>query len=525
MPKKRAPTYDTKPKSPAHPSLSSSGKSKDAHSLGSVFAPSGNSVNDRIQQLRISHGASHPARGVLSVLNPNTNPSLPPSLRDILQLEDAPPPRPRTGLRITGRTRGLAGPVPPSWLKRRENCAGRQLKMRKFGEEGEGVGLEPLPGSFIPDNGSLMATALKALARDWAWHVVYDQFYLATLPVRYKEALLHYIACYNHHSLDRAGLDMLFQDQTQLEDATGADGLYRLDLSTSIIQPLKLSELKDFFTTKKGIASAEREAETILDSWDTPELMAAPSTVPRFHTLTHLSLSQPTGVAAWKGLLDLAPHLTTLTHLALAYWPTPTLSRNSNTAYRETPQGNVNYGASNFYSAHDNDWSEAASIFRRLSKSTYCLQWLDLTGCYPWVQALASEHIDWCGAWQALETVKIGQGWVPKCFQPGADHTEWRELHDEARYVLPTSKSKSMVAWAEIEHNTLKIHDQVNTRISRAAREVRSREISTLPRTPEEDWSDSLSEGEKPAYRSTRVVFERGWEAWWIREAISQLVK
>ncbi len=530
MPKKRAPTYNTKPKSPAHPSLSSSGKSKDAHSLVSRSATSGNSVNDRIQQLRISHGASTSGRSVPNILNPNTNPSLPPSLRDILQFEDAPPPRPRPGLRVTGRMRGLAGPIPPSWLRRNErrdeSGAGRRVRTRDVDEEEKSFGLEPLPGSFIPKDGSLVATTLKGLAEDWAWHTVYDQFYLAKLPVRYKEVLLYYLSRYNPHSLDKTGLDLLLLDETELEDGTGADGLLRLDLSTSIRNPLRLGELKEFFTARKSIATTKEEKDkAVIDSWDTPEPVATLSALPRFHNLTHLSLSQPSGVSIWRGLLDLAPHLTTLTHLALAYWPTPSLSPNSNTAYRETPQGNVNYGSSHFYSAHDNDWSEAARLLRKLGKSTYCLQWLDLTGCYPWVQALASEHIDWCGAWHSLATIKIGQGWVPECFQEGADDSTWRDWHREARLLLPTPRSTALKEWADIEHDTLQIHDRVNARIMRAIREAQSRDMSSQPQQIEADWSDGPSEGSKPAWRSTRLVFERGWDAWWIREAIEQLVK
>ncbi|KAK4697709.1 hypothetical protein P7C71_g398, partial [Lecanoromycetidae sp. Uapishka_2] len=524
MPKKRAPTYDTKPKSPAHPALSSSGKPKDAHSLGSVYSSTGNSVNDRLQHLRISHGTSSAGAAFSNVLNANANPSLPPSIRTILQLEDAPPPRPRPGLRVTGRTRGIAGPVPPSWLRRREPGAGRQVKIGNLHEEGKRVGFESLPGSFTPDDGSLMATALRGLAEDWKWHVVYDQFYLATLPVRYKAVLLNYISRYNPHSLDKSGLGLLFLDETELEDATGAEGLTHLDLSTSIGQYLKLSELKEFFRARRAQASGEAETEMLRDDWDATDFSGTPSSLPRFHTLTHLSLSQPNGLAIWKGLLDLAPHLTTLTHLALAYWPTPSLSPNSTTAYRETPQGSVNYGASNLYSAYDNDWSEAASLLRRLGKSTYCLKWLDLTGCYPWVQALADVQVDWCGAWQALLTVKIGQGWIPRCFQEGADEKMWQEWRRESRLLQPSPRSIALQNWAKVEHDTIQVQDKVNARIMRSFRGEEA--AHETPRPHDADWSDAPRTGEstglKSGNRSTRVVFERGWDAWWIRNAIEQ---
>lgn len=418
--------------------------------------------------------------------------------------------------------RGLAGPVPPSWLLRtRESRTGRQLKIRNPNKEEK---LEPLPGSFIPENGSLMVTALKRLAENWTWHIVYDQYYLATLPIRYKESLLYYISCYSPRSLDKASLELLFLDETELQDATGTDGLIRLDLSTSIGQLLKLSELKGFFTAKKATATTMVEGEVLLDDWDTPEFCVGPSNLPRFHTLTHLSLSKPSGMAIWKELLDLSPHLTMLTHLALAYWPVPTLSPNSMTAYRETPQGNVDYGASNLYSAYSGDWNEAASILRRLSKSTYCLKWLDVTGCYPWAGAFAEKQIDWCGAWQALEIVKTGQGWVPECFQEGAgaDQKLWQEWHRESRYLQPTSRSQALERWAKIEHYSLELQDAINAQIVvRAAQ----RHVPVHAGPSDADWSSTSSsaEGLKPGSRTTRVTFEREWDAWWVKEAIEEL--
>ncbi|KAM0800956.1 hypothetical protein BDR22DRAFT_776664, partial [Usnea florida] len=339
-------------------------------------------------------------------------PSLPPSLRSILQLPDVPSPRPRPGLRVTGRVRGPAGPAPPvSWLERRGRASGQMIGSAHVLLEETSAKTEQLPGCFLPNHGSLVHTTLKALAMNWDWHVEYDQYYLATIPVRYKEALLSYIARYSDGGTDKAGLDVLFQDDTELEDATGVDGLTHLDLSRSIGHPLKLKQLKDLLGAKKTGLVGDQTSNIESESWDTPALLDSPSGLPKFYSLTHLSLSHPKTAATWKGLLDLAPHLATVTHLSLAYWPTPTMSPNSATAYRESPQGNVSFGASSFYSSLDNDWSEAASILRRLSRSAYCLKWLDLTGCFPWVQALQYDQIDYCRAWRALETIKIGQGY------------------------------------------------------------------------------------------------------------------
>ena len=530
MPKKRAPIYDTKPSIPPHPSLSSSGKPKDAsHSLGSGSSTNGNSVNERLHQLRLSQG-SHNARVSSEVLSPAANPSLPPSLRNILQLPDAAPPRPRPGLRVTGRIRGPAGPVPPSWLLRRENRPNTLANGITKLTRAEMPIYERLPGSVPLHDVSLITTTLKAIAKNWDWHLQYDQYYLATILVRYKEELLHYIRCYSPRGIDRAGLELLFLDDTEVEDATGAEGLTHLDLSTFIGNSLKLTELRHLFSVKKVAERAEENSESPPESWDAPQLVAQPSGLPRFHSLTHLSLAHPNpATASWKGLLDLALHLATITHLSLAYWPTPTLAPNSKTAYRETPHGNVNYGASNFYSAYDNDWSEAASILRRLGKSTYCLKWLDLVGCYPWVKAL--ERLDWSETLQALETVRIGQGWIPECFKDDTDERAWHAILRVPMPPLDTPvyhRRADAISWTRNEAETLSLEANINARISANIEYSYSRFGAPQPARErghgDSEWDDRLPKPSSVKCRSTRLTFDRGWNAWWIRKAIEEIV-
>ncbi len=533
MPKKRAPIYDTKPSIPAHPSLSSSGKPKDAsHSLGSSSSQNANSVNERLKQLRLSQGSQN-ARASSEVLSPAANPSLPPSLRTILQLPDAAQPRPRPGLRVTGRVRGPAGPVPPSWLLRRGNRPNTLADARTNLAGRETPTNERFAGSVPLHDGSLKTTTLKAIAKNWDWHLQYDQYYLATILVRYKEELLHYIRCYSPRGIDRAGLELLFLDDTEVEGATGAEGLTRLDLSTFIGNSLKLTELRHLFSGKKAVEWAKENPESPPDSWDAPEVMSQPSGLPRFHSLTHLSLAHPNpAIASWKGLLDLAPHLTTITHLSLAYWPTPTLAPNSRTAYRETPQGNVNYGASNFYSAYDNDWSEAASIIRRLGKSTYCLKWLDLVGCYPWVKAL--ERLDWSESLQALETVRISQGWIPECFKDDADERAWFAVLVTASappletVAIRQRQRADLLSWCRIEAETMKLETNINARISANMQLSYPKVGATQPAHGhghgDSEWNDQSPEPSSVKYRSTRVAFDRGWNAWWIRKAIEEMM-
>lgn len=392
------------------------------------------------------------------------------------------------------------------------------------------VHIESLPGSYVPEDRSLLATTLKAIAKNWEWHKVYDQYYLATILVRYKEALLHYIAQYSDHGIDKAGLDLLVQDEFDLEDATGAEGLTHLDLATSIGHPLKLSDLGSLFSTKGVAGLPDLTSDTTPECWEDSEAMKrGPSAMGRFDSLTHLSLAHPNSAATWKGLLDIAPHLATITHLSLAYWPAPSMSPNSKTAYRETPQGNVNYGASHFYSSSDQDWSEAVSVLRRLSKSTYCLQWLDLTGCYPWIQALADEKIDWFGAWRALETIRVGQGWLHECFQPGADETAWRNIvhghrSAEGDYGMRLLAQRLLLEWTDVERDTLSIEVTVNERIGAATRATQ-----IAGDQGEQAGNGSMQElamqggMNDEGTRSSRVKFERGWDAWWIKDAIEQM--
>lgn len=541
MTKKRAPTYDTKPVGPVHPSLSSSGKPKDAHSLVPSNTLSDNSVNDRIQRLRNSQGVSPSLQGS-QVGRPSSQalilgagPSLPPSLRRILQLPDVPVPRPRPSLRVTGRARGLAGPAPPaSWTQ----TAGREPRNVPKPQSGTSAKIEQLPGSFLPNHGTLLHTTLKALAVNWDWHVQYDQYYLATIPVRYKEALLFYVARYSDSGMNKAGLEVLFLDESELEDATGVEGLSHLDLSTSIGHPLQLKQLKDILAAKKTLPTGEEPSNKVPDSWDTPDVLVSPLGLPRFYSLTHLSLSHPNNAATWKALLELAPYLTTITHLSLAYWPKPTMSPNSATAYRETPQGTVSVGASSFYSNLDNDWTEAASILRRLGKSTYCLKWLDLTGCFPWVQALKYDQIDWHGAWGALETVKIGQGYVPECFHNDAAETAWRDIYGnrmsplnyDTSITTNNHKKRQLIEWMEVEGATMAVEETVNAKIGESIRKESYTGAHELAETrPEgegfDGWARSSVAAVSARSRSQRITFDRGWDLWWIRDAIRQIME
>ncbi|KAL9104613.1 MAG: hypothetical protein Q9163_000478 [Psora crenata] len=398
-----------------------------------------------------------------------------PSIHEVLQTPRAQIRARRADPRVTGSRRGPPGPPPPgSWLHRRENVKRPiHTPFRDHTKE-----IETLPGWDMPSSGSLLDRAFESLARNWEEHAYYDQYHLATLPVRHKEILLHYIAIYGSSGIDIAGLEVLFLDAKKLEGATGIEGLTRFDLSTSIGRSLSFRDMKRFFT--RNTIEAQESHETLAESWENLSPVALLPSQPKFHALTHLSLSHPSSSATWRDLLDFAPNLISLTHLSLAYWPTPTLTPNSLTAFTVTPSGSVSYGASNFYSEFDNDWSEAASILRRLSRNTICLQWLDLTGCYPWLQCLSYPDIPWYGAWACMTTLKIGQGHPPSCLHqvhrmkkpeegtytgaasaPGTDEPSPRL----DQYSLTPQQIEELVGWVAQEKRLQQVEKAVRARI------------------------------------------------------------
>ena len=484
MPKKYKNLNYSKPASTVHPSLSSSNNTRNDSTKSAA-----SSVNDLIQHLRRTHVASVADR---QTHNDTNTPTVHPSLKAILQLPDTLPPRPRSNMPVPGErnARRPAGPPPPdSWLIDSIH-APRNLRDRGTGQHRQlqNLTLNHLPGLYLPNENSLAHQTLKLLARNWHFHIHYDQYYLATLPGRLKEALLAYIVVYSSDpGVTLKGLETLFFDSTQLEDATGSDDITFLDLSASVGTPeLTFKDLHAYLIKKRSTAVASSSVSNpapqssssvdIPESWDDPDTISSTTFLtylPRFPLLTHLSLSHAQK-PSWRSLLAVAPNLTTLTHLSLAYWPSPSLTPNSTTATTGSPAGNVPYGATNFYSASDGDWSEAAGILNRLAKATLCLKWLDLEGCSDWVEVLgysegggrfnrpAAGYNDF---WRSLDTIKTSQGLpVPECFRTpnrwdqvirGHLVEQAAEMPDnedeEALNAVKTLQTNQLKAWLKVE--------------------------------------------------------------------------
>jgi hypothetical protein len=318
----------------------------------------------------------------------------------------------------------------------------------------------------LPIKGSLVDQALKAMARDWEFVAEYEQYNLAALPVYLKGILLSYIGVYNlNEGIVADDLRLLFSTGNELDGGTGSEEITRLDLSGLLSERLSLSDVGKHILSRPDVPLGviNRAAELtdekddgLLDSWE-EELEGGSQMIPatlstgRFPNLTRLSLARAGDYASWRQLLTLSTRLSTLTHLSLAYWPVPTTTPNSKTAFVQHTHGhgNVSLGGSHLYSVMDQDWYEAANILRRLSNNLYCLKWLDLEGCNEWLPALTwksgessndrwldrtfgststlasastfdaevpagiAKGPDWNGSWAQVSYVNVSQGFVP----------------------------------------------------------------------------------------------------------------
>lgn len=298
-----------------------------------------------------------------------------------------------------------------------------------------------------------MDIALRNMALDWEYQRSYNLYYIFNLPDRIRMALIHYINTMFEPGLSLLDLKTILLPQAPEDDAGNEDvaepppspsslneGITHLDLSTSIERSIKLREVSSFLFPTHSAGDGP-----LLDSWDAPESTAIPR--PLLVNLTHLSLAaspETSSLCSWKQLLAFSSHLPTLTHLSLAYWPVPSLTPNATFAKVVGAQGQTfQYGGRNPYShTLDNDWSEAILVLRKLSKSLYGLEYLDLTGCGPWATALTAhshgpndetDMIDWVGDWGKIETIVLTTGHAPPAAHESGKVDKYRELIYEAR--------------------------------------------------------------------------------------------
>lgn len=406
-------------------------------------------VNELLANLRrTSISPSAAAAAAAQSALPAAGPSVPPAIREFLQIPETPAPHPRRAVRqrFDGNGRRLpAGPPPPrSWVSRGLSDVGSggpsssRLNLK-------GPADTVLPGTYLPERGSLIDIVLQKLAYDWAFHRVYNQYHLYFVPNHLKAALIRFVGIACDEGISLGDLKSILLpppdtfDEDELESLTlSLAEVNYLDLSCSIGRSLRLKEVGELlFPSKVEEPSMEPQ-----DSWDAPEAVPSP---PRalLPNLTHLSLAldpRNASSVSWKHLLTFSSKLPSLTHLSLAYWPEPCLITRGQTSTVATPQGNIPYGGTNIYShSIDHDWSEALLILRLLSRNLYALEFLDLTGCSRWFMALMeqSEHdfIDWASNWGKITELRLNTGLKPGEDAPASEWANYRESIEIARNV------------------------------------------------------------------------------------------
>lgn len=313
---------------------------------------------------------------------------------------------------------------------------------------------------------------LRRMVLHWEWQKEYCQYHLYELPTKLRIALVVYLVTYTREGVSLRDLQAIllpppdvpeYQEDPSLAPSVVNEYFHYLDLSGSIGRSLKLRELTDFLFPPRPESVEPQE------SWeDATEESLAGIPRPLLPKLTHLSLalsptsssssSSPSGDGAagtsatvsWRHLLALAAHLPGLTHLSLAFWPEPSLTPNARLATVVSPQTGraIPYGGTGPYShSLDEDWAEQVLILRRLSRSLYGLEYLDLTGCGEWFPALwasagEGDIVDWCGAWGKVETLVMFPGYRLREDADAAEKARYWEYVDWARRVEKHVRSR-----------------------------------------------------------------------------------
>ena len=279
------------------------------------------SVNDLIRESRKLQVKETPQTTVAG--------SVPPSLRDVLNLPAPQAPAPRPGSRTIGliRQRRIPGPPPPrSWLFDSRH-APKSQPLQDYKNCRLQVKSSTLPGGSSRD-GSLLHTTLKELAVNWEWHTEYDGMYLTTLPANVKQSLLSYIDVYSDN-VQTNPLRLLFLSDEDLESRKEVN---RLDLAGGVGVWTSLRQLKSDLISRAAV-EVVKPTDPRLASWDDEQEQIDTSTLVQglqpggmtFINLKHLSLAVNPGItASWKDLIQLASTVSTIESLSLAYWPLPT---------------------------------------------------------------------------------------------------------------------------------------------------------------------------------------------------------
>ncbi|KAK3307510.1 uncharacterized protein B0T15DRAFT_180858 [Chaetomium strumarium] len=447
MPKKRRSCQYNKPPSTAPALLRSTAASRS--SIHHDGTSQGRGVNELLSDLR-RIGLSGSGQRTPDVVQP----TVPPSIRQILQIPETPPPRPRRPLRVGAAGARLpAGPAPPSsWLSASERAEANSVhRWRLEADAGKDREQRSMPGVSLPARRSLVDIVLRQFARSWEWQKEYCRYHLYELPAHLRVALIAYLAKYSGEGVSLGDLKAVllpppdvpeYQDDPALVPSVWNESIHFLDLSWSLGRSLKLRELSDLLFPP--------QPESIIDpqeSWDAPEPQAVDIPRPLLPSLTHLSLALDPASSqkvSWRQLLAFATHLPGLTHLSLGFWPEPCLTPNAKLTTITSPQtgARLAWGGTTVYSySLDDDWAEAIVVLRQLSRRLYGLEYLDISGCGAWFPALCAktdggDMVDWAGAWGKITTLVLHPGYrLPEEDVQPAETARYWEIVDYARRV------------------------------------------------------------------------------------------
>ncbi|KAI0541117.1 tafazzin [Xylaria digitata] len=472
MPKKRHQPKYSKPPSVAPASLRLSSPRQ------STSEQHDRSVNELLANLRRSTLSSQSAQASSS-FSIATSPSVPPAIRQILQLPEPSAPVPRRPQRRdpNGR-RPPPGPPPPrSWITLSQSRHATPSSSLRHDGTHSHIRYWPMPGIYAPAEGSLVDLILQRIALDWVQQRDWNHFYLYTLPSRMRSALLARVSEMYGQGVSLIDLrlvlsgpsnDELSEYGLQPPDVTTLNSdFFYLDLTGSLGRSLTIKELHELlFGPKNAIVPADN---VIQDSWDAPAPTAGP--VELLPNLTHLSLAIDPGSTpsvSWKQLLSLAGKLTQLTQLSLAGWPEPSLTPNAKFAKITSPTTgrSVQYSGTGPYShVLDGDWTESILILKRLSRALYGLEYLDLTGCGDWVRALREDSdgefrvdfVDWAGDWGKITTLRLNSGYALADNSSSSEVLRFSGWIDEALAVEKHIRMQraGRGRWITVERDTL----------------------------------------------------------------------
>ncbi|KAF2153005.1 hypothetical protein K461DRAFT_212481, partial [Myriangium duriaei CBS 260.36] len=386
MPKKHKAAY-IKNSSYVHPSLGT------AKSSAADPPPGPATVNEKLQQLRHNNQLTQQQR---DIAQGTTQRSVPPELRALLGVPETAPPRPRLSVRtrIPLRTPGPA--PPPSWSISGNTHHSEASPDKPRSSQASSNAIERArpkrlaaflceAGYSTPTSRSLTHVALRTLAR--AWEGIDDDGlqYLAENSANLRSAVLSYLGFFGPTN------GMTARQLEALLDAP--DGMSCLDLTGLVGWTFGLRELVGVLARySKRSAASQSRATSPQESWDADDDDATPTISRLTHSsipaITALSLALPPSTISWTDLINLSTHLPTLTHLSLASWPWPTKTPHLSSTTISSPSGRIAASGSTPYAALDADLTEARLLLRQLSRRTYCLHHLDVSGC-SWTAALA----------------------------------------------------------------------------------------------------------------------------------------